>query len=300
MLDEIWKDVIGYEGLYQISSKGRVLSLERYTHDGKRIKKEKMLSIYKDISKNYCTVGLTNNEKETKTFLFPALIVKHFHEHDPNTKIIYKDEDWRNCSSDNIDFISKLTDAEEDEFWKPIPGYEGIYEISNHCRIWRLPKTKINGANVRGNFVPVYRNEKTKHVGCNFYKDGKMSNKHVQLWKLMELTFIGIKHSGVVYKDNNDINCRIDNLIFTNRKTLNVKHLDVSISTVNVKNRKPRKETKQFIFQFISKPYFGYFIPDVKTAFTTLSMSRTAFVNKLKRVAPHDVFIKGFKIIQIQ
>jgi hypothetical protein len=299
MLDEIWKDVIGYEGLYQISSKGRVLSLERFNDEGKRIRKERMLSIYKDKSKNYCTIGLTNNEKETKTFNLPALIAKHFHKHDPNTKIIYKDKNWENCSADNIDFISKLTDSEEDEIWKPIPGYEGIYEISNHCRIWRLPKTKINGANERGNFVPIYSNEITKHIGCNFYKDGKKSIKHVQLWKLMVLTFIGINHTGVLYKDNNNKNCRIENLLFTNKRTLNVKHRSEAELIINVKNRKPRKERKEFIFQSVSKPWFGFYIPDVKTAFSTLSISRVAFIGKIKRTTIGDIYIKGFKICQM-
>jgi hypothetical protein len=31
---EIWKDVIGYEGLYQISNHGRIKSLERKIYNG--------------------------------------------------------------------------------------------------------------------------------------------------------------------------------------------------------------------------------------------------------------------------
>lgn len=31
MIEEIWKDVVGYEGLYQVSNLGRVKSLDRYT-----------------------------------------------------------------------------------------------------------------------------------------------------------------------------------------------------------------------------------------------------------------------------
>ena len=30
---EIWKDVIGFEGLYQVSSKGQVKSVDRTTFD---------------------------------------------------------------------------------------------------------------------------------------------------------------------------------------------------------------------------------------------------------------------------
>ena len=29
-MDEVWKDVVGYEGLYQISNLGRVKSVERF------------------------------------------------------------------------------------------------------------------------------------------------------------------------------------------------------------------------------------------------------------------------------
>lgn len=36
--DEEWRDIIGYEGLYQVSNKGRVRSLDRMTSDGKHIR----------------------------------------------------------------------------------------------------------------------------------------------------------------------------------------------------------------------------------------------------------------------
>ena len=34
---EIWKDVVGFEGYYQVSNLGRVKSLKRVTCDGKHI-----------------------------------------------------------------------------------------------------------------------------------------------------------------------------------------------------------------------------------------------------------------------
>lgn len=37
MIDEKWKDIAGYEGLYQISSLGRVRSQDRTTPDGRKI-----------------------------------------------------------------------------------------------------------------------------------------------------------------------------------------------------------------------------------------------------------------------
>ena len=45
---EVWKDVPGYEGYYQVSSFGRVRSLERYVnfYRGKRIVRERILKEY--------------------------------------------------------------------------------------------------------------------------------------------------------------------------------------------------------------------------------------------------------------
>ena len=44
-MNEIWKDIKGYEGLYQISNTGKVKSLERYVNSkstGKLFIKEKI------------------------------------------------------------------------------------------------------------------------------------------------------------------------------------------------------------------------------------------------------------------
>ena len=60
---EIWKDIEGYEGLYQVSSEGRVKSLERSIPSkfgSMRIKKEKILSQSKG---RYCSVTLSYNGK---------------------------------------------------------------------------------------------------------------------------------------------------------------------------------------------------------------------------------------------
>ena len=39
MKNEIWRDVVGYEGLYQVSDQGRVKSLERKDRLGRIVKK---------------------------------------------------------------------------------------------------------------------------------------------------------------------------------------------------------------------------------------------------------------------
>lgn len=72
---EIWRDIEGYEGLYMVSSYGRVKSLERIDSLGREIKE-----IILDGSKNPCgylIVGLSKNGKE-KAFGIHRLVGLHF------------------------------------------------------------------------------------------------------------------------------------------------------------------------------------------------------------------------------
>lgn len=63
-MTEIWKDIQGFEGLYQISNNGRVKSLERLVNNknGKRIVKEKVLKNQIN-SKGYYSVVLRKQNK---------------------------------------------------------------------------------------------------------------------------------------------------------------------------------------------------------------------------------------------
>ena len=59
-MDEIWKDIVGYEGLYQVSNMGRVRSKERIFESkgtGRYKRNAQILSLGKH-SKGYLTVTL--------------------------------------------------------------------------------------------------------------------------------------------------------------------------------------------------------------------------------------------------
>lgn len=60
-MEEIWKDINGYEGLYMISSYGRVKSVDKYDRFG-RFWKGKILKNNKQ-SNGYFSVGLSKNGK---------------------------------------------------------------------------------------------------------------------------------------------------------------------------------------------------------------------------------------------
>ena len=66
-MEEIWKDIEGYEGFYQVSNLGRVKSLHRlikFSNGGTREYPEKILKQYK--ANGYWVVGLNNHGKKTQ------------------------------------------------------------------------------------------------------------------------------------------------------------------------------------------------------------------------------------------
>ena len=68
MKEEIWKDIVDYEGIYRISNQGRVMSL---WYGKTRIMAGRMGN------RGYIHVSLYKN-KRTKTFLVSRLVAQHF------------------------------------------------------------------------------------------------------------------------------------------------------------------------------------------------------------------------------
>lgn len=76
-MEEIWKDIIGYEGLYQISNIGRVRSIKtNYPKIGRKRTGE-LLKI-KTSNKGYFCVFIRGREGKQKNTLVHRLIAIHF------------------------------------------------------------------------------------------------------------------------------------------------------------------------------------------------------------------------------
>ena len=77
---EVWADIKGYEGLYQISTFGNVKSLSRpvkHSNGGTKILREKMLKIKVNSTTGYKEVGLSRDGKQ-KFYLIHKLIAEAF------------------------------------------------------------------------------------------------------------------------------------------------------------------------------------------------------------------------------
>ena len=107
---EIWKDIVGYEGLYQISSFGRVKSLDRVVVSNLGIKKPIKGQFLKTTLNNegWCRVTLSkDNVKEV--FVLGRLVAKHFlKDFNEDYTISYYDGDNLNCSVSNLYPTDKL------------------------------------------------------------------------------------------------------------------------------------------------------------------------------------------------
>lgn len=104
-MEEIWKDIEGYEGIYQVSNLGRVKGLERYDSNG-HLLKEKILktSINRD---GYEKVSIQKNAKK-KTYKIHRLVAIAFIPNVENKKEVnHIDGNKLNNRVNNLEWCTK-------------------------------------------------------------------------------------------------------------------------------------------------------------------------------------------------
>ena len=104
---EEWRDVIGYEGLYQVSNLGNVKSLERTVWNGKgyRVIKEGILKAGKN-GRGYLYVILFKGGK-SKPCTVHRLVAEAFLENPENLPDVnHKDENKENNCVENLEWVS--------------------------------------------------------------------------------------------------------------------------------------------------------------------------------------------------
>lgn len=103
MPKEIWKDVNGYEGLYQVSNLGRVKSLEHLDSIGRK-KKEKNMST-QEVS-GYLRVWLSKGDNR-KGYLVHRLVAKAFIPNICNKREVnHKDGNKQNNNANNLEWVT--------------------------------------------------------------------------------------------------------------------------------------------------------------------------------------------------
>lgn len=105
-MKELWKDVKGYEGLYQVSNLGRIKSLPKfvaYSNGKNYFYAEKMLKPCKN-QKGYLKIGLHKDESYKNVYVH-RLVAEAFIPNPQNHKQVnHVDEDKANNRADNLEW----------------------------------------------------------------------------------------------------------------------------------------------------------------------------------------------------
>ena len=139
-MEEIWKDVVGYEGLYQVSNIGRVRSLDRYVNagglksDGRTsLKKGKILNC-SPTKRGYTRVSLSKESKTRQEFIHRIVAIAFLDGviGKPNVNHINGiKEDNRSC---NLEFVNQRENVLHAKIYTMNKNCPFVSYLKNHDR----------------------------------------------------------------------------------------------------------------------------------------------------------------------
>lgn len=88
------------------------------------------------------------------------------------------------------------------EIWKPIPNYEGLYEVSNFGFVRSLDRVTKNGRKIKGKVKRLSKNQNGYLYVC-LYKNG--ARKNCLVHRLVMIAFNGESEGGLQINHRNEI-----------------------------------------------------------------------------------------------
>lgn len=171
-MNEIWKPVVGYEGLYEVSNLGRIKSLPKYHYKTSKILKPTLHKKQKRYS-----VLLTKDSKNRKRIYVHKLVALAFVPN-PNPSIYneinHKDENPQNNKADNLEWCDRWYNMHYNNLPAriPIPNNSkcimGIDKDGNVIQFKTLTEANKNGFCSR--ILSTIINNPHKRKMKNYYK----------------------------------------------------------------------------------------------------------------------------------
>ena len=157
-MKEVWKDVKGYEEIYQVSNTGKVRSLDRISAQGARIKGTMLKFGISRSGKGYYQVNLCKNGK-TKMFLVHRLVASEFIENENQYPCInHMDENMYNNNADNLEWCTYKYNNNYGTHIEKIQAKMDYKAISVKLRKYHADKHGIDVEQMdfEGNVIGVY------------------------------------------------------------------------------------------------------------------------------------------------
>lgn len=155
-MTEVWKDVVGYEGYYQVSNFGRIRSVDRYVDDSRNGKRLLRGGIRKATAgKNgYLSARFCMNNKPKMIMLHRVVASAFIPNPDNLPEVNHKDEDITNNCVDNLEWCTSK--------------YNANYGTRNK-KLSMLHKKAVNQLDLGGNLIKRWDSgrEASKHFGID-------------------------------------------------------------------------------------------------------------------------------------
>lgn len=153
---EIWKDVPGYEGLYQVSNMGNIKSLSHYARNNKkgglRLTEGRILSQYK-MPNGYMQVQFSKNEGREKVYVHRIVAMAFLSNENGFSDVNHIDGNKENNSVDNLEWCSHRSNQ--------------IHMIQNRMTKKAIPVLCVESGEVYNSMTEA---EKKKGVDRHFIK----------------------------------------------------------------------------------------------------------------------------------
>lgn len=171
-MQEIWKDVVGYEGYYKVSNLGRVKSLDRINNKGVTQIGRVLKCGYRS---GYKSVALSKNGKSVSCVIHRLVAIAFVPNKNNKPQVNHIDEDKNNNNVNNLEWVT----AKENNNYgthnarqaktrsKPIKVIyqDDTYEIWESATIFA--KEYSNGVSQQ-NIVKVLKGKRASTVGLRF------------------------------------------------------------------------------------------------------------------------------------
>lgn len=165
MADEIWKDIIGYEGLYQVSNYGRVKSLKN------KLKPFKKFSVGKV---GYPVIALWKDNKQVLLYIH-RLVATYFIPNCENKKYVnHINGDKLDFRIDNLEWVSGMENSHHATHRsdKKSSKYVGVFA---HSGKWESACWFKNRKHYIGRFDT---EEEAHEAHVRFLKENNITNKY--------------------------------------------------------------------------------------------------------------------------